>query len=111
MIRTALFLCAFGLILSACGDGGSGGIQVETAWCAEMRDSDIMARSLRGDLPGDAASAEGVDCVLIPVGTAYDPIEVHTNVFGQNFMKARLVRPDTGEPAELWVRQMSAGIE
>ena len=97
--------------LAACGNGDGGGIQVETAWCDDMLDSDVMARSLRGELPGETVAQAKQHCVLIPVGTPYDVVDEQTNVFGQTYLKAEVVRPDTGETEALWVRKIAAGLK
>ena len=97
------------LALAGCGSGD--GAQVETAWCDEMLDSDVMARSLRGELPGGTVAEANEHCVLIPVGTPFTPIEEFQNSFMQTFLKAEITRPDTNETAQLWVRKSSAGIE
>lgn len=107
-----LILIASAALLAACGDTGFGGdgVQVETAWCDEMLDSDVMARSLRGEIPGDTVAQARAQCVLIPVGTDYKLVEEAQNPFMQTFIKAEVVRPDTGEVDVLWVRKDTAGI-
>ena len=99
------------VLLTACGNGGGSGVQVETAWCEEMLESDIMARSLRGEMPGSTIEQAQAQCVLVPIGTPFTVIEEAQNPFMQTFIKAEIVRPDTGETAVLWVRKNAAGIQ
>ena len=105
------WLIVSALLLAACGNGVGSGIQVETAWCEEMLESDIMARSLRGEMPGSTVEQAQAQCVLVPVGTPFTVIEETQNAFMQTFIKAEIVRPDTGKTAVLWVRKDAAGIQ
>lgn len=104
-------LMTLSVSFAGCDGDGGGGVLVETAWCDEMLDSDVMARSLRGELPGETVAQAKRHCVLIPAGTDFEVLEEQTNVFGQTYVKARVVRPDTGETTELWVRRLAAGLE
>lgn len=95
------------LALAACGEG----VTLETAWCDEMLESDMMARALRGETIGEAVDQAKQHCVLIPAGTPFSVIEETTNDFGQAYIQADVTRPDTGQTATLWVRKAAAGIE
>jgi hypothetical protein len=103
--RAALLLGA--CALAACAEAAT----VETAWCDEMLESDMMARALRGEAAGEAVAQARAHCVLVPAGTAFTVLEEAENAFGQTYLKAEVVRPDTGETAALWVRKAAAGIE
>ncbi|MBI1180174.1 MAG: hypothetical protein GC201_06415 [Alphaproteobacteria bacterium] len=110
MSRRRRFLFTLALLgLSACGRHGE--VTLETAWCDQMLESDMMARALRGQTVGDAVATAKAHCVLVPAGTAYTAKQETTNEFGQAYLQAEVVRPDTGKTALMWVREAAAGIK
>jgi hypothetical protein len=102
-------LLAGSVLLASCGRGDA--VTIETAWCDEMLESDMMARALRGQTVGEAVGRAQAHCVLIPPGTPYAEKQEVENDFGQAYIQAEVTRPDTGETALLWVRKAAAGID
>jgi hypothetical protein len=96
-------------LLAGCGQGER--ITIETAWCDEMLESDMMARALRGQTVGQAVARAKDHCVLVPPDTPYSVAQEIENDFGQTYVQARIQRPDTGEEALMWVRAAAAGID
>ena len=110
MKRHAYFFRLF-LVLAAAGCGGPSSTGAETAWCGEQLDSDMMARALRAEAPENVQRQALEHCVLIPAGTPLTIVSEVENDFGQIYVEADIVRPDTDEEARLWARKDLAGLE
>lgn len=98
-------LCA---MLIGCGGQTTGS---ETAWCDEQLNTDMMTRALKGQAPENVSRQALEQCVLVSAGTAVSDMKEVENAFGQIYVEATIVRPDTGKEERLWARKDLAGLE
>lgn len=105
---TSVSLALMCTVMASCGGPTTG---AETAWCNERLDADMMTRALKGQTPENVSREALEHCVLVPAGTAISVADEVENDFGQIYVEATIVRPDTGKEERLWARKDLAGLK
>lgn len=109
-MRGITYICT-GVVCAALVGCGGQTTGAETAWCDEQLNTDMMTRALKGQTPENVSRQALEQCVLVPAGTTVSGVEEAENAFGQIYVEAAIVRPDTGKEERLWARKDLAGLE